>query len=92
MARRAARPPSNRFLPPPEPPGGGSRPAAAQGLELFAEGHWQAIRALLERQGWTFTQIDLVHDQLRQGWPLAVAKRQVADLTGFCPLRSRRDG
>lgn len=91
MARRAAPPPSNRFLSPQALPQSRCR-RDPLGMELFAEGQWQAIRALLERQGWSFLQIDLIHDQLRQGWPLALAKRHVAALTGFCPLRSRCDG
>jgi len=91
MARRERTQLSNRFLQPEDWPEGRCRPHA-RGSELFAEGQWQAIRVLLERQGWSFTQVELVHDQLRQGWSLDMAKRHVADLTGFCPLRWRRDG
>ena len=66
------------------------RPQRAWGpAELFAEGQWQSIRVQLEREGWNHSQIELVHDQLRQGWPLAMARRNVAALTGHCPLRSR---
>ncbi len=59
--------------------------------DLFAEGPWLGIRAVLERQGWQGRQITLLYDQLRQGWPLATAKRNVAMLTGHCPIGSRRD-
>jgi hypothetical protein len=31
----------------------------------------------------------LVHDQLRQGWPLATAKRHAARLSGHCPLKAQ---
>jgi hypothetical protein len=57
---------------------------------VFAEGQWQSIRVALERQGWSASQIERVHDQLRQGWPLAVAKENVAALTRQCPVRSRQ--
>jgi hypothetical protein len=60
--------------------------------EVFAEGQWQMIRASLEREGWSQMQIEQVHDQLRQGWPLGMAKRNVAVLTGHCPLTARREG
>ena len=49
------------------------------------------IRAQLESDGWNPSQIELLHDQLRQGWPLAVAKRNVTHLSGHCPLRARSD-
>jgi len=55
--------------------------------EMFAEGQWQAIRVQLERQGWHPSQIELVHDQLRQGWPLATAKLHAARLSGHCPIK-----
>jgi len=54
---------------------------------MFAEGQWQAIRVQLERQGWHPSQIELVHDQLRQGWPLATAKLHAARLSGHCPIK-----
>lgn len=80
---------SNRFLPPQALRRDG-RPSQAWGpYELFADGQWQDIRATLERQGWNCSQIELVHDQLRQGWPLPMAKHNVSALTGHCPLRSR---
>ena len=86
MAR--SRPPSNRFLPQPESPLPKLRnPWGPQ--EVFAEGQWQSIRVSLERQGWSSSQIERVHDQLRQGWPLLVAKQNVASLTRHCPVRSR---
>ena len=86
---------SNRFLPPealpnrgtPRPDGRG--PAGAWGAaELFAEGQWQVIRVQLEREGWSLSQIELVHDQLRQGWPLSQARQNVMRLSGHCPLRA----
>jgi hypothetical protein len=80
---------SNRFLRPQELQRY-ARPSLAWGpYELFADGQWQDIRASLECQGWNCTQIEMVHDQLRQGWPLAMARHNVAALTGHCPLRSR---
>lgn len=65
------------------------RPRGA--AELFAEGQWPVIRAQLESDGWNPSQIELLHDQLRQGWPLAVAKQNVTQLSGHCPLHSRSD-
>lgn len=59
--------------------------------EIFAEGQWQAIRVQLERQGWYPSQIELVHDQLRQGWPLATAKLHTARLSGHCPITAQGD-
>lgn len=85
MAR--SRPSSNRFLP--QPDSGPLRSGNPWGpQEIFAEGQWQSIRVGLERQGWSASQIERVHDQLRQGWPLAVAKQNVAALTRKCPVRS----
>jgi hypothetical protein len=83
---------SNRFLPPPEgePSSRSRQPRDPWGpAEMFAEGQWQAIRVGLERQGWSASQIERVHDHLRQGWPLSMAKQNVAALTRHCPLRSR---
>jgi hypothetical protein len=60
--------------------------------EMFAEGQWQTIRARLECEGWSHSQIEQVHDQLRQGWPLAMARRNVAVISGRCPLAARREG
>ncbi|MEB3242058.1 MAG: hypothetical protein VKO44_00310 [Cyanobacteriota bacterium] len=85
MAR--SRPLSNRFLRAEE------RLPSARRLawgprEMFAEGQWQTIRVTLERQGWSASQIERLHDQLRQGWPLLVAKQNVAALTRQCPVRS----
>jgi hypothetical protein len=86
MAR--SRPPSNRFLPQPESsPPRLRNPWGPQ--EMFPEGQWQSIRVGLEREGWYASQIERVHDQLRQGWPLLVAKQNVASLTRHCPVRSR---
>ena len=86
MAR--SRSSSNRFLPQPNPVL--SRSANPWGpLEVFAEGQWQSIRVALEGEGWNASQIDRVHDQLRRGWPLLVAKQNVASLTRHCPVRSR---
>ncbi|MBM5802051.1 MAG: hypothetical protein FJ077_14765 [Cyanobacteria bacterium K_DeepCast_35m_m2_023] len=59
--------------------------------DVFAEGQWQSIRVQLEAQGWNPSQIELVHDQLRQGWPLATAKRHAARLSGHCPLLDQPD-
>lgn len=83
------RPMSNRFLSRQELERGRSgHPCGPR--ELFAEGPWPGIRVALECQGWNSRQIAMVYDQLRQGWPLALAKRNVAMLTGCCPISSRR--
>lgn len=82
---------SGRFLAPHEL--AASDPRRLRGSEeIFAEGHWHAIRVVLERQGWSTRQIELVHDQLRQGWPLDMAKERVGVLTGHCPLHAHRGG
>ena len=85
---------SKRFLGPEDLPHRGTlRPRRWQALgverELFAEGQWQMIRAQLEQQGWNPSQIDLLHEQLRQGWPLSMAKQNVTCLSGRCPLKAR---
>ena len=86
------RPLSKRFLSPEDLEGR----TAQRGLcrawgpgEVFAEGQWQSIRVQLESQGWNPSQIALVHDQLRQGWPLATAKRHAARLSGHCPIKDQ---
>jgi len=77
---------SNRFLTP-QPP----RPGRAwSGTEVFAEGQWQSVRVGLEARGWNAIQIEQIHDQLRQGWPLALAENNAAVLSGHCPIKARR--
>jgi hypothetical protein len=61
-------------------------------VESFAEGQWPMIRARLEWEGWSHSQVEQVHDQLRRGWPLAMARRNVAVISGRCPLAARREG
>ncbi|MBM5807344.1 MAG: hypothetical protein FJ056_06585 [Cyanobacteria bacterium M_surface_10_m2_179] len=80
---------SNRFLQPEElaAPRAGR---ASSGTEVFAEGQWQSVRVQLEARGWNALQIEQIHDQLRQGWPLALAENNVALLSGHCPLKARR--
>ncbi|MFN9548297.1 MAG: hypothetical protein ACK6AD_14745 [Cyanobacteriota bacterium] len=80
--------PSNRFLPPSDDNPSRARQPWGPG-EMFAEGQWQTIRVGLERQGWSASQIERLHDHLRQGWPLSMAKQNVAALSRQCPLRSR---
>ena len=63
---------------------------AASGTLLFPEGPWQMLRVQLEAEGWDPSQIDLVRDQLRQGWSLAVARHNVARLSGRCPINARQ--
>ena len=87
---------SKRFLGPDEMAHRGTvRPAQGHpqaGLtDVFAEGQWQAIRVQLEREGWNPSQIDLIRNQLRQGWPLVMAKQNVANLSGQCPIKARTD-
>jgi hypothetical protein len=93
-AAPARRVTSNRFLTPEESGRRGTprprRGEPAGGItQLFAEGQWQMIRVQLEGEGWDPSQIDLMRDQLRQGWSLAVARRTVARLTGRCPVNGR---
>ncbi|MFM8258588.1 MAG: hypothetical protein ACKN83_02020 [Vulcanococcus sp.] len=77
---------SHRLLTP-QPP----RPGRAwSGTEVFAEGQWQSVRVGLEARGWNAIQIEQIHDQLRQGWPLALAENNVAVLSGHCPIKARR--
>jgi len=81
-------PVSNRFLPPEQlSPHRSGRPWSA--TEVFAEGQWQSVRVRLEARGWNAIQIEQIHDQLRQGWPLAMAENNVAVITGHCPIRAR---
>ncbi len=90
MARNRPSNLSRRFLSPREI--SRAHPIRAWGpAELFAEGQWQTIRVTLEREGWNHSQIEQVHDQLRQGWPLVMAKRNVAVLSGHCPLAARQE-
>jgi len=60
--------------------------------EVFSEGCWPSIRASLEMRGWSPTHIELIHNQLRQGWPLSLAMRQVSMHLGSCPVRFRSLG
>ena len=91
MARNRPSNLSRRFLSPQEI--SRTHPSRTWGLaELFAEGPWQTIRVTLEREGWNPSQIEQVHDQLRQGWPLVMAKRNAAALSGHCPLAARQEG
>ena len=79
----------NRFLQPQEL--SAARPIRAwTGSEVFAEGQWQSVRVGLEARGWSAIQIEQIHDQLRQGWPLELAENNVAVITGHCPLKARR--
>jgi hypothetical protein len=80
---------SNRFLQPQEleAPRAG-RPWSA--TEVFAEGQWQSLRVQLEARGWNAPQIEQIHDQLRQGWPLALAENNVSVLSGYCPIKARQ--
>ena len=80
---------SNRFLQPEEL---GRSPAgrAWSNTEVFAEGQWQSVRVQLESRGWNAMQIEQIHDQLRQGWPLPLAENNVAVISGHCPIKARR--
>ncbi|MFM2080657.1 MAG: hypothetical protein RLZZ124_30 [Cyanobacteriota bacterium] len=82
-------PVSNRFLQPDQL----SAPQVGRAwsaTEVFAEGQWQSVRVRLEARGWNAIQIEQIHDQLRQGWPLALAENNVAVITGHCPIKARR--
>lgn len=80
---------SNRFLQP-EPRRASQAGRAWSATEVFAEGQWQSVRVRLEARGWNAIQIEQIHDQLRQGWPLALAENNVAVITGHCPIKARR--
>ena len=91
MAMMRTRRLSKRFV----EPAWGSAAAATletQRSEVFAEGGWPSIRVLLEMRGWSPSQIDQIHQQLRQGWPLSQAVRQVSIRMGTCPMRSKSLG
>lgn len=79
---------SNRFLPA-QPPAPAQAGRAWSATEVFAEGQWQSVRVRLEARGWNAIQIEQIHDQLRQGWPLALAENNVAVITGHCPIKAR---
>ncbi|KZR84861.1 hypothetical protein MITS9509_02965 [Synechococcus sp. MIT S9509] len=82
---------SNRFVEP-----ASQRPRCGPGSDgcrsIFFEGGWPSIKARLEMRGWSPSQIEQIHEQLRQGWTLTMAVRHVALLMGRCPLRSRPMG
>jgi len=56
---------------------------------MFAEGQWQMIKAMLERHGWSQSELEIMREQLRQGWPLSISKQNVASIIGYCPISSR---
>ena len=91
MATMRARRRSNRFF-----PAVGDlpslRPEQHRRSEMFSEGCWNSIRVSLEMRGWSPPHIELIHDQLRQGWPLSLAVRQVSIRLGTCPMRSKSLG
>ncbi|MEN9859701.1 MAG: hypothetical protein RLZZ515_183 [Cyanobacteriota bacterium] len=80
---------SNRFLQPHQL-GVAQASRAWSPTEVFAEGQWQSVRVQLEARGWNALQIEQIHDQLRQGWPLALAENNVAVISGHCPIKARR--
>ena len=90
MQRSSQREPlvSNRFLQAQQP---GASPAgrAWSSTEVFADGQWQSVRVQLEARGWNAMQIEQIHEQLRQGWPLPLAENNVAVITGHCPIKAR---
>jgi len=88
VGSRRLRSSSNRFVEPaPQTPRWGSGREGSR--SIFFEGGWPCIKARLEMRGWSPSQIEQIHEQLRQGWPLSMAVRHVALLMGRCPLRSR---
>ena len=60
--------------------------------DIFSDGCWPSIRVLLEQRGWSPIHVAQIHEQLRQGWPLAMAVRQVSMRMGTCPMRSKSLG
>ena len=91
MAMTRSRRLSKRFVPA-SGPGTAAVGLEGQRSEVFAEGGWPSIRAFLEMRGWSPLQIDQIHEQLREGWPLSQAVRQVSIRLGTCPLRSKSLG
>ena len=79
---------SNRFLQPRELEA--LRAGRLSATEVFAEGQWQSLMVQLEARGWNAPQIEQIHDQLRQGWPLALAENNVSVLSGYCPIKARQ--
>ncbi|MEY2645580.1 MAG: hypothetical protein RLZZ611_2229 [Cyanobacteriota bacterium] len=79
---------SNRFLRPEQLIAQRSGRACSL-TDVFAEGQWQSLRVRLEARGWNAIQIEQIHDQLRRGWPLALAEHNVALITGHCPINAR---
>ena len=91
MAMTRPRRLSKRFVPPAQQltaPGVGERRRS----EVFSEGCWPSIRVSLEMRGWSPTHVEFIHEQLRQGWPLSLAVRQVSIRLGTCPMRSKSLG
>jgi len=90
---RSSRVSSKRFLEPGPSADrgcqGGDRGRLGPERDQFAEGPWLVIRVQLEREGWNPSQIEMLHGQLRQGWSLAMAKANVAQLSGHCPIKAR---
>ena len=91
MATTRSRRLSKRFVP---AAGAGPEAVGLEALrsEVFAEGGWPSIRVFLEMRGWSPLQINQIHEQLRQGWPLSQAVRQGSMRMGTCPLRSKSLG
>jgi hypothetical protein len=91
MERRSARATlvSNRFLAP-EQLAMRHRSRTLGASQVFADGPWQSVRVQLEARGWNALQIEQIHEQLRQGWPLPLAENNVAVLSGHCPIKARR--
>ena len=57
-------------------------------VDVFAEGGWSSIRGALEMQGWSAPHLDQIHEELRQGWPLAIAFHHASIRLGSSPRRS----
>lgn len=88
MATTRSRRASRRFLPSVQAAANSDRQSLFTSA-VFAEGGWHAIRSDLEMRGWSHAHIEQIHTQMRQGWPLTLAVRQVAMRMGTCPMRSR---
>ena len=88
MATTRSKRASRRFLQS-VPSGANSEQQSLFTAAVFAEGGWHAIRSDLEMRGWSPSHVEQIHTQLRQGWPLTLAVRQVAMRMGTCPMRSR---
>ena len=61
----------------------------AYNREIFADGDWLKIREDLALSGWGYSQREHIHFCLKQGIPLSIAVRKLAENQGSCPIYSK---